>query len=250
MKNRRFVVTVARSVPFNFFYGLPKAHRYLRHKSEHSLEERTKLSYEIINHVRKCSLTTTRVRGLNRLPTEDGFVLYANHQGKYDALGILYALKDRPCSVLWAADTSDKPLAREICGLVDAVVIDLSSNRGKVKGIMEATALVKQGRNILIFPEGRYDDNRNNLLPFAHGCFACSIKTKTPIVPVCIYDSWKSMNSNALGPVSTQVHFLDPIYPEEYEGMSKAEVSELVEQRIADKLKKIEMQIAWKNKHR
>ena len=31
---------------------------------------------------------------------------------------------------------------------------------------------------------------------FKSGCFACSIKSKAPIVPVVIYDSWRSMDTN------------------------------------------------------
>ena len=64
----------------------------------------------------------------------------------------------------------------------------------------------------------------------------CSLESKTPVVPVCIIDSYKSMNVNNFKPCTTQVHFLKPIPYSEYEGMRKVELCELVKQRIQEKL--------------
>ena len=47
-------------------------------------------------------------------------------------------------------------MSRQVCGLIDAVVIDLDNNRDKVRAIMDVTRQVKLGRNFLIFPEGGY----------------------------------------------------------------------------------------------
>ena len=42
-------------------------------------------------------------------------------------------------------------MSRQVCGLIDAVVIDLDNNRDKVRAIMDVTRQVKSGRNFLIF---------------------------------------------------------------------------------------------------
>ena len=79
----------------------------------------------------------------------------------------------------------------------------------------------------------------NELQEFFSGCFACSQASKGPIVPVVVYDSYKSMNSNTFEKVTTQVHYLPPIYYTEYQGMKKPEICELVKSRISTKLEEI-----------
>lgn len=64
------------------------------------------------------------------------------------------------------------------------------------------------------------------------GSFKCAVKAKAPIVPVAIIDSYKPFGINSLRKVKTQVHFLEPIYYEEYEGMRTVEIAKLVKSRI------------------
>ncbi len=99
---------------------------------------------------------------------------------------------------------------------------------------------VKDGRRYLIFPEGGYADNKNNLLKFHPGSFKIPVKTKCPIIPVAIYDSYKPFTINSIRRVTTQVHYLKPIYYEQYSGMSTREISDLVFERINNKIDEIE----------
>ena len=145
----------------------------------------------------------------------------------------------KPCGVLWGKKQAERLMSRQVCGLIDAVVIDLDNNRDKVRAIMDVTKQVKSGRNFLIFPEGGYTDNKNELQEFQAGCFSCSLQSKTPIVPVALFDSYKSMNSNTFERVDTQVHFLKPILYSEYGGLKKKEVAEFVKSRIAERMAQI-----------
>lgn len=207
-------------------------------------------AYQIINRVRRKARTKTITFGLENVPKEDGYILYSNHQGKYDALGILLSLGGRPCSVLWEKKQASRLLSRQIVGLIRAIPIDLTDMREKVRAIVEVTRQVSQGRSFLIFPEGGYKDNHNNLQEFQNGCFGVALKSKAPIVPVAIYDSYKSLNSNTLERVVTQVHFLKPIYAREYDGMSKRELSDLVKSRIAERLNEIALKSANEKERR
>lgn len=168
--------------------------------------------------------------------SKDG--MHPNHQGKYDALGIILA-QEKPCGVLWGKKQAERLMSRQVCGLIDAVVIDLDNNRDKVRAIMDVTRQVKSGRNFLIFPEGGYTDNKNELQEFQAGCFSCSLQTKTPIVPIALFDSYKSMNSNTFERVDTQVHFLKPILYSEYGELKKKEVAKLVKSRIEERMAQI-----------
>ena len=57
--------------------------------------------------------------------------------------------------------------------------------------------------------------------------------SQAPIVPVAIIDSYKVFGINSLRKVKTQVHFLNPIFYEEYQGMSTPEIAQMVKERIA-----------------
>ncbi len=238
MKDFRFFFVVATGAPFSL-YAIPKANYMIKNRDKYSRQQCEAFAIRIIDHMRQRSRTVTEVYGRENLPAEDGFAVYSNHQGKYDALGILLALK-RPCSVLWEAGRADRLLARQIVGLLEAVTMDLGDMRDKARAIQEVTREIREGRNYLIFPEGGYCGNRNQLQEFQGGCFSCSQRSRTPMVPVAIYDSYKAMNGNSLKKAVTQIHILPSIPYEEYSGLSKREMAELVKDRIAGRLGEIE----------
>ena len=235
MANLRFDYVVFSNVFYVFLYAIPKANRMIKDENATD-QEKFDFACKIIDRMRKRSRTETIVTGTENLPEDDNYIMYSNHQGKYDALGILLSLKD-PCSVLWEKKPAERILSRQICGLLDAVKIDLDDIRDKVRAMREVTAKSAEGRNFLIFPEGGYDNNKNELQEFFAGCFSCAIRTGKPIVPVAIYDSYKAMNSNTFEKVITQVHFLPAIRENEYRGMRKNEISDMVFGRISEKLK-------------
>lgn len=237
MFNLRFKCTVISSWRM-VLRAVPKANKMIANKSSHSAEERFAYAQWIIDYMRRRARTRTKVFGRENIPKDSNYIMYPNHQGKYDALGIILA-QEKPCGVLWGKKQAERLMSRQVCGLIDAVVIDLDNNRDKVRAIMDVTKQVKSGRNFLIFPEGGYTDNKNELQEFQAGCFSCSLHTRTPIVPVALYDSYKSMNSNTFEKVDTQVHFLKPIHYSEYGDLKKKEVAELVRSRIEARLKEI-----------
>jgi 1-acyl-sn-glycerol-3-phosphate acyltransferase len=219
-------------------HAVPKANKMIANKNRYSETERFVYAKWIINYMRKHARTRTRVYGRENIPTDSNYIMYPNHQGKYNALGIILA-QEKPCGVLWGKKQAERLMSRQVCGLIDAVVIDLDNNRDKVRAIMDVTRQVKLGRNFLIFPEGGYTDNKNELQEFQAGCFSCSLQTKTPIVPIALFDSYKSMNSNTFERVDTQVHFLKPILYSEYGELKKKEVAKLVKSRIEERMAQI-----------
>ncbi len=235
--NLRFKWVVAT----NGLYALitvPIANYVISHSEKYSAERRFALALRMINHMRRCSRTATRVYGMDNIPRERGIIYYSNHQGKYDALGILLALK-RPCGVLWEKKQANRLLSKQVCRLLEGVDIDLTDPREKVRSIHRVTEAVESGRDFLIFPEGGYTNNHNELQQFQSGCFSCSLRSKGPVVPVVIYDSYKAMNSNTFEKVITQVHFLKAIFFEEYGSLTKQQLADLVKSRIAEKLGEI-----------
>ena len=238
MKQLRFKYTVVSSTFFVLTH-LGKARRMIKNKNgKYTDIERFEYARLIMEHMRKRSRTTTNYYGIENLNIDGGYIMYSNHQGKYDALGILLK-HEKTCSVLWEKNSANRFLAREVCALVNGK-LDKEDYRDMINVLNECAEYVKNGNRMLIFPEGGYNGNKNNLQEFFSGCFMASIKSKTPIIPVTIYDSYKSMDINTFEKVTTEVHFLKPIMPSEYEGMTKKQLCDLVKEKIENKLKEIE----------
>ena len=203
------------------------------HPDKYSLEEHFKMLRFIVQRANKGGNVIVESYGAENLPEQDGFVMYPNHQGKYDALGIMTS-HQKPCTVVIDEQRSHLPIADQFITLIQGTRLDKSTARTQVKGILNVISEVAEGRRYIIFPEGGYYHNRNKVHEFSPGSFQCAIKSKSPIVPVALIDSYKPFELNSLRSVTTQVHFLPPIYYEEYKDMSTKEVAVLTRKKIVD----------------
>ena len=241
MSELRFKFAIIKELPFILTH-LGKARRMIRETDKYTSADRFFFGVSIMDRMRRAAKTHTNVYGMDNIPSEGGFVMYANHQGRYDGMGILKSF-GRPCRILWKKSAADYIVARECAGLMEAKIINVENELlDTLRKINQIAKEVKEeGRIYLIFPEGYYKDNKNTLQEFKSGCFRCSSRSKTPIVPICLYDSWKSMNQGLFkGWVTTQVHYLKPIMYEEYEGLTDEQIAALVKSRIQERIDEIE----------
>lgn len=229
---------VAGSSPYFVVHMLFKYRKYMNHPEKYNREDKYRLAQHIMDHMRRRGRTKTEVFGLDNLPEDTGYIIYPNHQGKYDALGIML-YHDEPMGVLMEKKQSEKIVAKQVIDLVEGKRLDFDDPRQQLRVLNEIGHEVAAGRKYLIFPEGKWGDNKNKLQKFNSGCFRCSIASKTPIVPCVLVDSYKALNGNSLKKCTTQIHYLTPIPYEEYKDLKKTEISELVKSRIQTKLDEI-----------
>ena len=220
-------------------YMIPKMRKEADHPEKYSEEERYELARYVVLSMKVTGAIRTKAYGTENLPEEGGYMMYPNHQGKYDALGIIYTHK-KPCSLVMDKAKSKTILVREFIDLLQGKRLDKKDVRQALTIINEVSEEVKAGKRYILFPEGGYDfNNRNNVCGFKAGSFKIALKTKAPIIPVALIDSYKVFNSFKLGPVTTQVHYLTPVLFEEYGTLKTAEIAELVRQRIQDKIDEV-----------
>ena len=91
--------------------------------------------------------------------------MYSNHQGKYDALGIMSA-HQAPCTVMIDDKRSHQLITTQFISLLKGIRLDKTDMKKQVKTILDAIRQVKEGRRIIIFPEGGYYRNRNEVHDF------------------------------------------------------------------------------------
>ena len=125
-------------------------------------------------------------------------------------------------------------------GLVQGKRLDKKDVRQALAIINEVADAVKQGKRYILFPEGGYEfNNQNKVYRFKAGSFKIALKSKAPIIPVALIDSYKVFNSFCIGPVTTQVHYLKPILFEEYGHLKTQDIANLVQNRIQERIDEV-----------
>ena len=84
----RFILVVLANVKRGP-YLIPKMRKMFHHPERYSEQVRYAFAQKLINYMKSSGKIKTEVYGTENLPLEGGYVMYPNHQGKYDALGII-----------------------------------------------------------------------------------------------------------------------------------------------------------------
>lgn len=231
----RLVYVCIICLPFIIYYLLMIGH-IERPTTDYTESDRYDFAKRMISIMQHKGRIHTDVYGAENLPEEGGYVMYANHQGKYDTLGIM-SVHEEPCTVMMDEQRSHLILADQFMTLLKGCRIDRTNMKTQMNAILTVTAEVKKGRRYIIFPEGGYARNQNIVKDFLPGSFKCAMKAQSPIVPVALIDSYKPFGVNSLKKVTTQVHFLEPLYYEDYKDMTSREISELVRSKIVETIK-------------
>ena len=163
----RLIFVIILNIP-RIVYYVPKMSYYARCPEKHTPEQRYALAKRLVNIVIKTSRVKTEHIGVEKLPKSGGYIMFANHQGRYDPVGIL-AGHERPCSFLVDGRRATQFLCRQFCNLLDAVSIDKESSRDQIRALRELSGGVKAGRCFLVFPEGTYTNGLDPEAPGAAG---------------------------------------------------------------------------------
>ena len=198
---------------------------------KYSLETRYAFAKKAIHYMIGAGNIETIAYGQENLPKEGGYVLFPNHQGKYDALGIIYT-HERPCSFVMDKAKSYTFLVKEFLELIDGKRISLYDLRQGMHVINSITQEVIDGRIFILFSEGGYSHNRNKVQDFKPGSFKSAQRAKAPIVPVCLIDSYKPFNSFTIGKITTKVIYLEPLTYSYYQNLNTTQIAAEVKQRI------------------
>lgn len=208
---------------------------YGRKNDRHTVEERFALLKKITVHANKGGRVMIQADGLEDLPDEDGFILYPNHQGLFDVLAFIESCP-HPFTVVMKKEVQNVPFLKQVFSVMRARAIDREDVRQAMKVILEMAEDVKKGINYIIFAEGTRSKNGNNPQDFKGGSFKAAMKAKCPIVPVAVIDAYKPFDVNSIEPVTVQVHYLKPLYYEDYKNLKSVEIAKMVKKMIQEKI--------------
>ena len=206
--------------------------RYAKHPEKYSEEEMYRHIQYILKRAVRGGNIDLQVSGTENIPKEGGFMLYANHQGMFDVLAVA-ATCDTPVGAVLKKELYDIPFIHQVAICTKSFPMDREDVRQSLTVIQSVIREVKAGRNYLIFPEGTRSRNGNQMGQFHSGSFRCATRSKCPIVPVALVDSFKVLDQKGSKPVTVQIHYLKPICWEEYDNLKTTELAALVKERIA-----------------
>lgn len=195
--------------------------------------------YEFLCKIAKIANKKGRVKidchGIENLPKETGYILFPNHQGLYDALAFMETHK-LPFVTVMKKEVKDIFLLRNVITLLQAEIIDREDLRQSMTVIQNMTRRVKDGENFMVFAEGTRSRQGNKVGDFKGGTFKSAMKAKCPIVPVALIDSYKAFDTSSIKRVTVQIHYMEPLYYEDYKDMKSTEIAELVQNRVQQKI--------------
>jgi len=154
---------------------------------------------------------TVEVRGEEKVPRDKPVIFMCNHQGNFDILALFRAI---PVKFAWIAkeELFHIPVFGHSMARAGYIPLDRSDGRRALKSMDSAAARIREGANVVIFPEGtRTPDGA--LLPFKRGGFLVACRAGVPIVPVTINGSMQVNPRNRLElyPGTVRISFGEPI---------------------------------------
>lgn len=219
---------------------VPGAYAKLCHYAKHTDDYPEEEKYAHIQYILKLALKSGNidlaVTGLENIPKEDGFMMYANHQGLFDIVALAGTFP-RPFGAVLKKELKDIPFLKQLIACTKSFPMDRDDLKQSMKVMVEVTKEVKEGRNYLIFPEGTRSKLGNQMLPFHAGSFRCALKAKCPIVPIALIDCFKVFDEKGSKPLKAQLHYMEPIPFEEYGHLKSVELADMVQKRIEEKIK-------------
>lgn len=107
----RFIYVIAGNL--HRAWMIPLMGYYSRHPEKYSERFRYEYNKHAIRLMNHTGRIYTQAYGAENLPKDGGYVMFANHQGKYDALGIMLT-HEEPCSVVMDEARSKMPLVKQL----------------------------------------------------------------------------------------------------------------------------------------
>ena len=214
-------------------FGLIKRHRYLRAIKKRikdntiSFSEKFAFCTKILDQFNKRARIEPIVKGLENL--NDEVTLYVvNHQGKYDAIGILSALKRHPASFVIGQEYFNYPYSKEILKLIESI----PDNEQKEEKIINA---LNNNRSVIIFiQKGRIE--ANTVRYFKTSILELAYLAKVKITPVLLYDSYLVYHKEKREIKNPQIAFLKPIQYDDFKDLDRTKLSSLIRNEMAEEI--------------
>jgi 1-acyl-sn-glycerol-3-phosphate acyltransferase len=140
-----------------------------------------------------CRLAGIHIELINQhyFSADETYVFCGNHFSSFDNLTISLLLK-QPFTVIGLVKTTHLPIYGYLFRKTH-IIINRKCNKSKRRAFWEALRILKEGRSMIISPEGgiRSLNPPQIYYPFEDGAFVLAIKSQRPIVPFTLHTNYK-----------------------------------------------------------
>ncbi|MCR5394677.1 MAG: AMP-binding protein [Bacteroidales bacterium] len=172
--------------------------------------------------------------GLEHLPKHGPYILASNHQSFLDGLFVMQFLSPRAMLDTYFYAKEQHVHRGYVAWLASRHNVIVMEQANLKKSILKLGEALRQGKNIIIFPEGTR--TRDGLVGQFKKMFAIlSSELDVPVIPVCIKGAYRAMpiHTKFPRPHKITVEYLPAIQPQ---GMSYDEITARVREAIAKRL--------------
>lgn len=172
----------------------------------------------------KLAGVTCEVTGMENIPKDRAVLFTSNHQGNFD-IPLMITQLGGTNPLVAKKSLENLPFISSWMKLFDCLFLDRENARQSLTVFGQAEEIIKEGRSVIIFPEGTRS-RKEEPGEFKAGAFKIATKTGAPIVPVAINGSYKAMEAHGfwIHPAHVTIKILPPI---ETEKMSKEEAKHI-----------------------
>ena len=175
------------------------------------------------------TLCPVSIKGLDNIKKMQSYVFVSNHQSAYDIF-LIYGYLGVPIKWMMKKELAKIPFVGFACRMAGFIFVDNTSARAAQKSILEAKSKLKNGRSLIIFPEGgRTPDG--HLKRFKRGAYQIAIEQQLPIIPITLNGPYKVMpiGSWNIRPHRMEMIIHPPVIPHEKGYDCKEALQELVD---------------------
>ncbi len=148
----------------------------------------------------------------NILHESGSCIITPNHSSYLDAVFIYRSISE-VFLTLGKIEIAKAPLFGMIYKTV-VVLVDRSSAIKRAKSFLEMTSVLEKGIDVLIFPEGTFDEFDSDLKPFHDGAFKLAMHSRKPILPLLFVDARERLHASSLlsfSPGRNRIVYLPPV---------------------------------------
>ena len=177
------------------------------------------------------------IKGRNKFPTTERFLLVCNHKSRFDSMIITQFFGKRDIAFLTKRDNMKIPLAGRLMNRICYLPLDREDKFQSLNQMRRAEMLLKENvSSVGVFPEGTRIPDDIILGEFHEGVFNIALKAKVPIL-VCIVRHTHDVQRNwPWKATHVELNILGLIAYEEIEGKTAKDVSDEVHELMINAL--------------
>ncbi|MGL5541283.1 MAG: lysophospholipid acyltransferase family protein [Erysipelotrichaceae bacterium] len=209
---------------------------WLAHKVKgKTFEERFEGARIVSKTVLRLARAKVKYEGIEHVEQDQNYLFVGNHQGSLDPF-IIIAGMPTPVSAVAKQELFNIPLIRTWFALLHGIGFNRESLKDGMRMIKELAATLKEGRSMVIFPEGTRS-NSNETLEFKAGALKAAYMAKKSICPFVLVNAHTLVDTGKKAQVT--MRFLTPITYETYHTMNSAELSNQLQASIQTEIHSI-----------